>query len=573
MRTRLLKSLSKSREPTTPAGTTLFGRTLSQKWSRGTAVHSQTDYAYDHGGNRTTREVVGATGFDQAYAYDGLDRLKAMNQGTLTGGSITSSNLSQDWTLDQLGNWSEFEQGDGSIATLEQTRAHNEANEVGVIGATTGTNWVDPAHDAAGNMTTIPQPKNLAAGYSAKYDAWNRLVSLNDGSDDVQVNEYDGLHRRIVRDESAGSGNRRHFYYNENWQCVVEGVETSGTISGYAIYGYHAHYIDAVSARMRASDGHAYLHDANFNVVATMNLSPLAKNRLVERYHYSPYGEVTVLDADYSPEGEAGDSAPDDDGLSDFDNEFLYTGRRLDPETGLQYSRWRYLHVQLGRWTSRDPIGYADGYNLYEYVGGNPTGATDPLGWFEFDPGWLQESGCVEYCIAAGGDPVACEQFCGLPPNKPWPRRPPLVFPPTLPNGITAVGIPPRDGHVDVPDRWPHDIDWGEEVFYMPEPEPKPEGVDCRCSSSGRSLVRPPGGASRPGTPGGGVFIDVDLLCNPGDVIIKRYTGDCIGTDCCEGAKCEIYVQWTCRVSYTKKRGISTSWGSTKQVSTSCATN
>ena len=30
---------------------------------------------------------------------------------------------------------------------------HNDANEVGTIGATTGTNWGDPVHDAAGNMT------------------------------------------------------------------------------------------------------------------------------------------------------------------------------------------------------------------------------------------------------------------------------------------------------------------------------------------------------------------------------------------------------------------------------------
>ncbi|WP_425267248.1 RHS repeat-associated core domain-containing protein [Aeoliella straminimaris] len=66
--------------------------------------------------------------------------------------------------------------------------------------------------------------------------------------------------------------------------------------------------------------------------------------------------------------------------LRDIDNEFLYTGRRLDPETGLQYSRYRYYHPQLGRFVNRDPIGYRGGMNLYAYVGGMPTRYTDPMG-------------------------------------------------------------------------------------------------------------------------------------------------------------------------------------------------
>lgn len=69
---------------------------------------------------------------------------------------------------------------------------------------------------------------------------------------------------------------------------------------------------------------------------------------------------------------------------------FLYTGRRLDPGTRLQYSRYRYYHPQLGRWINRDPIGYDGGtYNLYEYVYGMPTRATDPTGlaFIAIDPG------------------------------------------------------------------------------------------------------------------------------------------------------------------------------------------
>ena len=202
-------------------------------------------------------------------------------------------------------------------------RTHNDVNEttsLGLQSGGSGTNWVDPNHDAAGNMTTIPQPNDPNSPYTLTYDAWNRLVAVNDGTTDVQVNEYDGLNRRIIRDETGGGGELKHFYYNSQWQVLVE-ADSSNDAS--AMYSYHPHYVDAVAFRIRESDGHIYLHDANFNVTSVMN----ASGTVVERYIYTPYGEPTVLDADFSP---------DPNGVSDIDNEYLYTGRRLDPETGLQ---------------------------------------------------------------------------------------------------------------------------------------------------------------------------------------------------------------------------------------------
>ena len=69
-------------------------------------------------------------------------------------------------------------------------------------------------------------------------------------------------------------------------------------------------------------------------------------------------------------------------------NPVTYTGRRLDDETGMFYFRNRYYHAQLGRFVSRDPIGYEGSeWNLYEYVDGRPLFALDPDGLFVRCPG------------------------------------------------------------------------------------------------------------------------------------------------------------------------------------------
>lgn len=46
----------------------------------------------------------------------------------------------------------------------------------------------------------------------------------------------------------------------------------------------------------------------------------------------------------------------------------------------LCHVRHRAYHADLGRFLQRDPAGYADGPNLYEYVAGNPVAFDGPMG-------------------------------------------------------------------------------------------------------------------------------------------------------------------------------------------------
>jgi RHS repeat-associated protein len=179
--------------------------------------------------------------------------------------------------------------------------------------------------------------------------------------------------------KSLGTGTvKDHYYFNEDWQELEVRKETSGTISAnpFEQFVWHPYYIDALATRFYDSDvntptgvvQHYFTHDANFNATSVVDTS----GNVVERYDYSPYGEPIFLDANFDF---------DADSVSDIAHSRTYTGQRLDTETGLYQYRNRYYHAKLGRFISRDPIGYEGSKrNLYEYLMNQPLSLTDPTG-------------------------------------------------------------------------------------------------------------------------------------------------------------------------------------------------
>jgi RHS repeat-associated protein len=112
------------------------------------------------------------------------------------------------------------------------------------------------------------------------------------------------------------------------------------------------------------STNHAYFYDANGNVGQMIQWSQsTAANATKAKYEYDPYGNLL------SSSGSAASS-----------NDFRFSTKMLDQETGLYYYGYRYYSPKLGRWISRDPIDEAYSWNLYSMLNNDPANLIDALG-------------------------------------------------------------------------------------------------------------------------------------------------------------------------------------------------
>jgi RHS repeat-associated protein len=362
-----------------------FGRVVDQRWTKGTtatsAVMDRYGHTYDRNSNRLTRTNALAAAFSETYAYDALNQLQSFNR---TGGTTTS----QQWQFDALGNWT-------TVTTngVAQARTANAQNELTQVGGST------LAYSTTGNLTTDAEGRTLA------YDAWNRLVSVkNAAGTEVARYEYDGLNRRIVEQAgtlaspAAATAAIRDVYFSQDWQALEERVRTSPSqvaTTADTRFIWSPVYVDAMVARDRNADGNATtgtggleqrvyaLQDANWNttaIIAATGVPGVTAGNVINRFVYTPYGEVQTLTASWAiPASGSTPAVP---------WSHLFQGLEFTDVTGLAYVRHRDYSASLGRFIELDPIGFSAGdNNWYRFVANGPTGKVDPSGLESWIPG------------------------------------------------------------------------------------------------------------------------------------------------------------------------------------------
>ena len=286
------------------------------------------NYSHDAAGRITQIDSPNNT-YDRTLTYDGAGRLKSA-RGPWGSGT---------YTYDLLGNLKQKKLGSRTV-TIE----YNGVKQVNQVkDSAVGSTWRTYSHDARGNVT--------ADGlHSFTYDHANQPVTIAGG--DSGSFTYDGNLRRV---KQVIDGKTVYSIYDQSGALLTRDDVTSGQVTDHLSLGGQT--------LVRITNGTASYplndHMGSAYMVADQNGGVTAANT----FNYTPFGE----------------SVGNDPGSS---NSQGFTGH-IEDETGLTYMQARYYDPVIGRFLSADPIGYADGLNVYAYVGNDPLNKTDPTGMFE----------------------------------------------------------------------------------------------------------------------------------------------------------------------------------------------
>jgi RHS repeat-associated protein len=376
------------------------------------SVQGKLTQSYDKSFNLASQTVAGGATVDFHYDHDGLltqagalalspDQATGLLHGTTLGNVATTNHY------DLFGELSGFEARFNSTAvysTQYTPDAEGRLHQVTeTIGGTPNTFLYDYdangqlrqvtenstviatyTYDANGNRKTITTPSGtVTAGYNAQdqltqfgnntysYAADGSLAIKTSGSQTTtyaydllgnltRVTLPDGTRIDYVID---GAGHRigkkvngtlvQGFLYDARGSPVAE-LDGNNNLVSQFIYGTKANVADYMERGGRT------FRIVSDHLGSVRLVVDVATGAVVQRMDYDEFGNVS---ADTNP------------GFQPFG----FAGGMYDQHTRLTRFAVRDYDAQIGRWTSKDPIGFAGGdTNLYAYV------RNDPVNWVDF---------------------------------------------------------------------------------------------------------------------------------------------------------------------------------------------
>lgn len=190
------------------------------------------------------------------------------------------------------------------------------------------------------------------------YDALNRLTKFTDQNKTVHY-RYDPLGRRYEKQD--GNTATQYLY---QYDTEIAAVENGKTKEFRAIHGQFSSFAFEL-------DNSIYFPIRNHRGDTCALLDQ--QGDVVSTYSYDVFGVFSHDGTIASP--------------------WLFTGQRYDATTNLYTYAKRDYDPTIGRWLTPDPLGFADGPNLYAYVHNNPLIYIDPYGlWGESLYSWYNQS-------------------------------------------------------------------------------------------------------------------------------------------------------------------------------------
>ncbi len=368
-------------------------------------------YGFDRVGNLTyeqrLHEPIGTDYRTRAMTSDHRRRLTQWTEGPLPANPVLTSpddpasefetpTDAEGWTLDDAGNWTSHSSGVvPSVVTREFSSANplNQYTDVDDSGGEEAPKSFD--YDWLGQMR-----EDSEGNRTYSWDLFGRLTEVHNATTGSLIARYryDAFNRRVEKyaPSSGMSIDATTQYFYDGWRAieergvVIEGGEWRDVVRARYGFGLGMDDVlwmdrdvprtggsaDPILGSTNGSVDTRYFvhHDLAGSAVA---ITEEGTGDLVERYVYSAYGNPGIL-WDASWNGADYGAAPSK--MSRVGYPFLYTGQRFDAESGLHYYKNRYLDSRVGRFLQRDPLGYADGSNVYQYARSNPIISGDPLG-------------------------------------------------------------------------------------------------------------------------------------------------------------------------------------------------